>query len=266
MEQEEIVPEDPLFIENDRLYVPIRFVAKYMQADLSWDQESKQVRLLTAEGDEIVFQLNSREIQFNGEHYWMDAEPLFRNDRTYLPARHVAELLHTKVVWSGEPRSVHFEKVPLYEVQTGESLQDISDKVNVPVEVLSVRNDISEEELDEGAQLKVVVPKILSEQPPADMVDLLARIIHAEAGYESFEGQLAVGNVIMNRVNSDKFPNTLKEVIYQPGQFTPAMNGSLEKVIPNDSSIEAAVRVLQGEAVIHKALYFFNPRDRKSVV
>lgn len=58
---------------------------------------------------------------------------------------------------------------------------------------------------------------------------LMAAIINCEAGSESYQGKLAVGIVIMNRVRSDKFPNTVKKVIYQKRQFSPVHNGSLKK-------------------------------------
>lgn len=58
---------------------------------------------------------------------------------------------------------------------------------------------------------------------------LMAAIINCEAGSESYQGKLAVGIVIMNRVRSNKFPNTVKKVIYQKRQFSPVHNGSLKK-------------------------------------
>ena len=60
---------------------------------------------------------------------------------------------------------------------------------------------------------------------------LMAAIIECEAGGESYEGKIGVGAVIMNRIRSNKFPNTLSEVIYQSGQFTPAATGKLASVL-----------------------------------
>lgn len=78
---------------------------------------------------------------------------------------------------------------------------------------------------------------------------LMAAIIQAEAGGEPYAGQLAVGTVIMNRVMSAKFPNTLSEVIYQPMQFQPVRNGHLALILergPNESCTNAAREVLGG--------------------
>jgi peptidoglycan hydrolase CwlO-like protein len=82
-----------------------------------------------------------------------------------------------------------------------------------------------------------------------DDVTLMAAIIQAEAGGESYAGQLAVGTVIMNRIMSSQFPNTLSGVIYQTNQFQPVRNGALDKILergPNDSCLQAAQEVLSG--------------------
>ena len=90
---------------------------------------------------------------------------------------------------------------------------------------------------------------------------LLAAIIYCESAGESFEGQAAVGVVVMNRVKSDAYPDTVKEVIYQDGQFEPVSNKKLDYILSNDSSIsascyEAADAVIQGENGIGDALFF----------
>lgn len=78
---------------------------------------------------------------------------------------------------------------------------------------------------------------------------LMAAIIQAEAGGESYAGQLAVGTVIMNRVKSSLFPNTLSGVIYQTNQFQPVRDGHLALILergPNESCTNAAKQVLNG--------------------
>lgn len=78
---------------------------------------------------------------------------------------------------------------------------------------------------------------------------LMAAIIQAEAGGESYAGQLAVGTVIMNRIYSSYFPNTLSGVIYQPNQFQPVRDGHLALILergPNESCTNAARQVLNG--------------------
>lgn len=79
---------------------------------------------------------------------------------------------------------------------------------------------------------------------------LLAAIIHCESRGEPYEGQLAVGRVVLNRVSSSSFPNTIAGVIYEPGQFSPVASGRLALVLEsgqiNDSCRQAAREVLEG--------------------
>ena len=96
-----------------------------------------------------------------------------------------------------------------------------------------------------------------------DAADLywLSRIIYAESGAEPEEGQIAVGNVILNRVKSGEFPDTISDVIFDRVdgiQFEPVENGSVYKT-PSDSSVSAAKQVLDGADVIGDAMYFYAP-------
>lgn len=75
---------------------------------------------------------------------------------------------------------------------------------------------------------------------------LLAKMIECEARYEPYEGKVAVGAVILNRVNSSKFPNTIEEVIFQKGQFQPISDGGWEKKEPSKQSYNAAEEALRG--------------------
>ncbi len=89
---------------------------------------------------------------------------------------------------------------------------------------------------------------------------LLAAIIYCEAGNQPYEGQVAVGAVIMNRVKSSAYPNTIEGVIYQSGQFGPAATGWLDQVRNSgsytQSCMQAAVDALNGVNPIGGCLYF----------
>lgn len=91
---------------------------------------------------------------------------------------------------------------------------------------------------------------------------LLASIIFCEAGNQPYEGQVAVGAVILNRVKSGSYPNSVAEVIYQPGQFGPAMTGWLDTVLASGSytptAMQAAVDAAAGSNPIGDCLYFGN--------
>lgn len=94
-------------------------------------------------------------------------------------------------------------------------------------------------------------------------VELLAKVIYAEARGESFEGQVAVGAVIVNRMESPKFPNTIEEVLYQSNQFKSVSNGQIN-LSPNQSAYRAAQRAINGEDPSQGALFFFNPDKSKN--
>lgn len=89
----------------------------------------------------------------------------------------------------------------------------------------------------------------------ADALYWLSHIINAESGNQSLEGKIAVGNVVMNRVESPEFPNTIYNVLYQKNQFSPAASGSIKRT-PNDESVVAAKLVMEGVQIVPTALFF----------
>ncbi len=92
-----------------------------------------------------------------------------------------------------------------------------------------------------------------------DDTSLLAALIYCEAGNQSYDGMVAVGAVVMNRVNSPSFPNSISEVIYQSGQFTPASSGGLASALANgvpSACYDAAAAAIGGENPVGDALYF----------
>lgn len=89
-------------------------------------------------------------------------------------------------------------------------------------------------------------------------VNLLARIISAEARGESYTGQVAVGAVVLNRVEHPSFPDTISGVIYQPGAFTAITDGQFNEPIA-DSAYSAARDALNGSDPSGGAIYYYNP-------
>ena len=91
-------------------------------------------------------------------------------------------------------------------------------------------------------------------------VQLIARAINGEARGEPYEGQVAVGAVILNRVKSSKFPNTIAGVIYQSGAFTAVSDGQINVPIASNSTVvKAAQDALNGWDPTGGAIYYFNP-------
>ena len=89
-------------------------------------------------------------------------------------------------------------------------------------------------------------------------VNLLARLIYGEARGEPYTGQVAVGAVVMNRVKSSSFPNTISGVIYQSGAFDAVRDGQIN-LSPNSTAIKAAQDAINGWDPSYGAIYYFNP-------
>ena len=89
-------------------------------------------------------------------------------------------------------------------------------------------------------------------------VNLLARVIYGEARGEPYAGQVAVGAVILNRVKSSKFPNTISGVVYQSGAFDAVADGQVN-MTPDSTAKKAAQDALNGWDPSYGAIYYFNP-------
>jgi len=101
----------------------------------------------------------------------------------------------------------------------------------------------------------------------SDLVYWLSRIIYAESGHEPLNGQIAVGNVVQNRVASSSFPNTIYGVIfdrrYGTTQFSPVANGTINNT-PSETSVIAAKICLEGYNIVGNSMFFLNPRVASS--
>ncbi len=113
---------------------------------------------------------------------------------------------------------------------------------------------------EQAAAEQAAVQQTAAYSASASDQTLLAAIIFCEAGNQPYEGQVAVGAVILNRVRSAVYPNSIAEVIYQSGQFGPAMSGWLDTVLASggytDTAMQAAADALAGSNPIGDCLYF----------
>ncbi len=89
-------------------------------------------------------------------------------------------------------------------------------------------------------------------------VNLLAHVVYSEARGEPYSGQVAVAAVVLNRVKSSSFPNTIAGVVYQPGAFTAVSDGQIN-LEPNTTAYNAARDALNGWDPSYGAIYYFNP-------
>jgi N-acetylmuramoyl-L-alanine amidase len=150
----------------------------------------------------------------------------------------------------------------LYDVKSGDSLWLISKKHGVSLSSLRSVNNIYDSLIHPGE--KLTIPTTLT----AEEKDLLARLVRAEAVGEPYAGKVAVATVVFNRVDSELFPNTIKDVIYEISAggyyaFSPVQNGQINKAADNDSlrAVEEAIAFRgQGKG----SIYFYNPETAKS--
>ena len=91
-------------------------------------------------------------------------------------------------------------------------------------------------------------------------VNLLSRLVYAESRGEPYTGQVAVAAVVLNRVKSSSFPNTISGVIYQSGAFDAVSDGQIN-LSPNDTAKKAAQDAINGWDPSYGAIYYFNPAD-----
>lgn len=112
--------------------------------------------------------------------------------------------------------------------------------------------------IDEGI-VKEDVSYAASSSSASDL-QLMARAINGEARGEPYEGQVAVGAVILNRVKSSQFPNTIAGVIYQSGAFTAVADGQINEPIDENSTVyKAAQDAMNGWDPTGGCIYYFNP-------
>lgn len=94
-------------------------------------------------------------------------------------------------------------------------------------------------------------------------LNLLARVIYAEARGEPYVGQVAIGAVVLNRVRDSRFPKTIAGVIYQPGAFTAVADGQIN-LEPNETAYKAARDALNGWDPTYGCVYYWNPATATS--
>ncbi len=151
-----------------------------------------------------------------------------------------------------------------------ETVSDIENEVEETEEEID-QTVVSEEktaETEPVTEAAAVQPELVGPENSiyvitAEDYDALLRIVEAEASGEDETGRLLVANVVLNRVRSAAFPNTVSEVVYQrkngKAQFSPVHTGKIARVTVSDATRAAVARALTGEDVSEGALYFVNP-------
>lgn len=151
-------------------------------------------------------------------------------------------------------------------VKSGETLYSISKKYGTTVIELKKANGLSKNLIYPGQHLRIPDKTNVSRGAASfseDDIYWLARAVYGEARGESYEGQVAVAAVILNRVESPQFPNTVKGVIFEPLAFTAVADGQIYYT-PNSTAIKAVREAINGWDPSGGALYYWNPAKATS--
>ena len=223
--------ETQISVQSQENYAPV-----YETADTS---DYYQEYTYTEPTDAVVYEPDYSaesvvsETEYSEENAVQEATPEYTEEIAYEP-------VETEYIGEPQPETAT-EEINPYEVAEEADAVQIEDTQEVYDAAAETENtyrttDISDSDLD-----------------------LLAAIIQCEAGGESREGKVAVGACVLNRMDSESFPDTMEDVIYQSGQFTPAMTGGLDAVLAEgarEDCYEAAEAALSGENPIGNLLYF----------
>ncbi|MFR2570553.1 MAG: spore cortex-lytic enzyme [Clostridia bacterium] len=134
-------------------------------------------------------------------------------------------------------------------------------KTQEAVKYFQRKNGLTVDGIAGPATLKamgIMTSSTSSSSSSSSNVTLLARVIYGEARGEPYTGQVAVGAVVMNRVKSSSFPNTIPGVVYQSGAFDAVKDGQIN-LTPNSTAKKAAQDALNGWDPSYGAIYYFNP-------
>ena len=176
---------------------------------------------IALEDTNIKLAIDSDIAYVNGNEYKLDSRPFIREGRTYIPVRFVSENLNCAVQWIPETFTVDIKK---------EGLEVAEDKIEIPT--------YTDEDLL-----------------------WLSRIVQVETSDSSLDMKLGVANVVLNRVKSKEFPNSVYDVIYQIDvykQFPPAHKDSFKTMEPSYLSKVASKKALEGINNVEDCLFFNN--------
>ncbi|MBM7623467.1 cell wall hydrolase [Sporohalobacter salinus] len=157
-----------------------------------------------------------------------------------------------------------------YYLKPGDTLYELAHEFNTSVRVLRKLNNLKDTDtIRRGDKIALPInnltPKqIISKTISRKELNLLARLVSSEARGEPFIGQVAVGAVVLNRVVSNHFPDSIRRVIYQPDQFAVVSDGQINKQ-PTRQAYRAAKKAVNGQDPSRGALYFYNPKTAKTM-
>lgn len=220
----------------------------------------------------------------NNTYLAMDTTPFLHAGSTFVPIRFIGEALGATVGWDAKNRCALISsenteiKLPIgktYAYVNGkksslpQGVKLISDRTYIPVRFAAeaLGFDVNWDESTYTVRISkdgITVPEHLAGNRGYSDNEIywLSKIIHAESRGEPIQGKIVVGNVVLNRVSSNEFPDSIYEVIFDTNhgvQFSPVLDGSIYQT-PLGDSVAAAKRALSGETEAKNCLYFLNPK------
>lgn len=233
--------DPPAVILRGRTFVPLRGLLERLGASVTYHAETGEI-VVSRGSVTIQLSVDAHEVVRNGQAGTLDDPPFLLSGRTYVPARFVTEALGDRIEW----------------LQATSTLR-VWSAVAAGTEGEGAESDGSGDGAAE-APAETATPRI--PYTPEEF-ELLARVINAEAYGQPYLGMVAVGAVIINRVLSPQFPDTIYDVIHQPGQFKVVANGQMDRPV-TEEAYRAAMEALLGVDPTQGALFFFNARTASS--
>lgn len=154
------------------------------------------------------------------------------------------------------------KKEELNEIQSPSAQPEVVKKsVPEPIVETEVKNPLEIPVTEEKEEVK---PEEIATLYSNEELEMLAKIIHTETASDTYEGKVAIGSVVLNRVQSNSFVNTIEGVILSKNQFSGVVYGRFSKAIPSPQDYEAAVEALNGFDPTGGALYYYSPSKTTS--
>lgn len=125
------------------------------------------------------------------------------------------------------------------------------------IDTLLKKNKELEAKNDELEGVRSTIKQSVGYIPSREELDLLERLVECEAGCEPYSGKVAVANVVFNRIKSDKFPNSITDVIYQKNQFEPVVTGMIDNRTASEEVKKAVHEAIMGKQVVSSDILNF---------
>ena len=226
------------------------------------------------------------DIAVNGTLINAGAASYIEDGTAYVPVRALCEAAGARVDWDGEAALIHIggDDIALFpqsrtavkngrNVPLGEEAFIWDGSMYIPIRALCGVMGADVRWLDGYNAVSIAYEKAdikrayVSGAYTLDQIFWLGRVIEAESAGEPEDGMIAVGNVVMNRVRSDSYPDTIYEVIFDRAggvQFEPVLNGTIYND-PSAASLRAAKLALSGADAVGKCMYFLDPEKAQSL-